>query len=196
MNPRNDFRFLAAPAHIEGIGRNRFAVTAALDLFGNPITPALRVRLERPLKTCCGNVVAIVAPGRGPHAAELRCAGCDAHRGWLRRKTLDFLTDLSQRFGAPAEPMILRDQQIGDHTMSDKKYDNYVILFRNEDKAKDTYRDYQGSITVAGTEYWLSAWIKDGKRGKFMTLSVKPKQQAATSAKSSLTDDMIDAIPF
>jgi hypothetical protein len=172
-------------------------MTAALDLFGNPVTPALRVRLDQPLKACCGNI-AVVAPGKGPHAAELRCAGCDSHRGWPRRETLDFLTDLSQRFGAPAEPMILRDQQIGDYSMSDKKYDNSGILFRNEDKAKDADRDYQGSITVAGTEYWLSAWIKEGKRGKFMTLAVKPKEQrtARAESKSSLADDMSDEIPF
>jgi hypothetical protein len=163
------------------------------DLFGNPITSALRVRLDQPLKTCCRNV-AIVAPGKGPHAAELRCAGCDAHRGWLRREALDFLTDLSQRFGAPAEPMILRDRQIGDHAMSEKKYDNGGVLFRNRNKETDRHPDYTGNLTVGGTEYWLSAWIKEGQRGKFFSLSIKPKQQAATSA--SLADDMNDSIPF
>ena len=171
----------------------------ALDPFGNPIMPALRVRLDRPLKTCCSNV-AIVAPGKGPHAAELRCAGCDARRGWLPKQAFDFILENSRRYGAPAE-IVWRDRTItiGDEKMTtDQKYDNRGILFRNEDKAKNADRDYQGSITVAGTEYWLSAWIKQGKRGKFMTVSVKPKQQAATSvkSKSSLADDMNDIIPF
>jgi hypothetical protein len=80
------------------------------DLFGNPITPATRVRLDRPLKTCCDNV-ASVAPGKGPHAAELRCAGCDAHRGWLPKQALDFILENSRRYGAPAE-ILWRDRTI------------------------------------------------------------------------------------
>ena len=76
--------------------------------------------------------------------------------------------------------------------MSDKKYDNSGILFRNEDKAKDTDRDYQGSLTIAGTEYWLSAWIKQGMRGKFLTLSAKPKEQRTAAAAAEFADE----IPF
>jgi hypothetical protein len=84
----------------------------------------------------------------------------------------------------------------------EKKFDNSGILFRNEDKAKDSDRDYQGSITVSGTEYWLSAWVKQGKRGKFMTLSVKPKEQrtAATplapSSPQGNAAAFNDEIPF
>jgi hypothetical protein len=169
------------------------SIEAALDLFGNPVTLLLLVRLDRQIdrdKPCCHNV-AIVGPGKAQHAAELRCASCDAHRGWLRREALDFLTNLSQRFGAPAEPIILRDSSIGDHTMAEKKYDNCGILFRNKDKTKDADRDYRGSITIAGTEYWLSTWIKDGKRGKFMSLSVKPKEK-----RSSAFGELNDKIPF
>jgi hypothetical protein len=169
-------------------------MTAAGVLFGNPVTPPLRVRLDRQTdrdKPCCHNV-AIVGPGKAQHAAELRCAGCNAHRGWLRREALDFLTDLSQRFGAPAEPIILRDQQIGDHVMTtDKKFDNGGLLFRNHDKESDKHPDYKGSLTVGGTEYWLNAWIKDGKRGKFMSLSVKPKEQ-----RSSAFAEVHDEVPF
>jgi len=171
---------------------------AALDLFGNPVTPVLLVRLDRQIdrdKPCCDNV-AIVGPGTAQHAAELRCANCDAHRGWLRREALDFLTDLSQRFGAPAEPIILRDSSIGDHTMTEKKFDNSGILFKNEDKSKDTDRDYQGSATIAGVEYWMSGWIKQGKRGKFLSFTFKPKDAVAAKPKSPFADDMNDKIGF
>ena len=34
-----------------------------------------------------------------------------------------------------------------------------------------------------GEELWLSAWIKDGKNGKFMSLSVKPKEQQKAPQK-------------
>jgi hypothetical protein len=169
------------------------------DLFGNPSAPALRVRLDRQTdrnKPCCNNV-AIVSPCKAQHAASLRCTGCNAHRGWLRREALDFLTDLSQRFGAPVEPIILRDQQIGDHVMADKQYDNSGILFRNSDKNGERDRDYKGEATIGGVGYWVSGWIKEAKNGsKFLTFSFKAKDAVAAKPKSAFADDMNDKIGF
>jgi len=63
------------------------------------------------------------------------------------------------------------------------KYDNSGILFRNRDKdpANSRDRDYSGEITIAGRSYWLSGWVKEGQKGKFLTLSAKPKDQPAKS---------------
>lgn len=58
-------------------------------------------------------------------------------------------------------------------------YDNSGILFKNDRKTESKHPDYNGSITVDGVEYWLSAWIKEGQKGKFMSLSVKPKEEKA-----------------
>ena len=76
--------------------------------------------------------------------------------------------------------------------------DGQGSLFRNNDKQEPTHADYTGSVKVAGVEYWLNAWIKDGKVGKFMSLSVRPKQAkaAAKAAPAPAADDPNDAIPF
>lgn len=74
-------------------------------------------------------------------------------------------------------------------------YDNSGILFKNTRKEKDTHPDYNGSITINGTEHWLSAWIKKGDKGSFMTLSIGDVKKAKES--SSGPDEFEDDdIPF
>lgn len=54
---------------------------------------------------------------------------------------------------------------------------NRGVLFKNDRKENDNHPDYRGSVNVSGVEYWLSAWIKESDKGKFMSLSVKPKEE-------------------
>jgi hypothetical protein len=76
--------------------------------------------------------------------------------------------------------------------------DGQGSLFKNNRKEAESHPDYNGSITINGVEHWLSAWINEGKNGKFMKLSVgKPKEQRATPPKRD--DDPVpfsDDIPF
>ena len=64
-----------------------------------------------------------------------------------------------------------------------EKRDNSGVLFKNDNKDNEKKPDYKGSIMVDGNEYWLSAWIKEGKSGKFMGLAVSPKDAQPPTGK-------------
>lgn len=52
------------------------------------------------------------------------------------------------------------------------------VLFRNDRKKPDSNQpDYKGTCLVNGEELEIAAWIKEGKKGKFMSLQFKPMQQ-------------------
>lgn len=80
--------------------------------------------------------------------------------------------------------------------MSD--YENKGVLFKNDRKEKETQPDYTGKITLGGKEKRLAAWLKDGQRGKFMSLQVSDfqEQQAQAAPQAVLNDDFSDDIPF
>lgn len=69
--------------------------------------------------------------------------------------------------------------------MSWELRDGNGSLFKNTRKEEDKHPDYRGEIMVGGQIYWLSAWIKEGKNGKFMSLSAKPKEDKAPEVKTT-----------
>lgn len=79
-----------------------------------------------------------------------------------------------------------------------EKRDNSGVLFKSDKRDNERAPHYKGNITIDGQDYWLSAWIKEGKSGKFMGLAVSPKEAQAPAKpkpKGSGFDDFEDA-PF
>lgn len=77
---------------------------------------------------------------------------------------------------------------------------NAGSLFKNDRRTKDSHPEYNGTIMVDGQEYWISGWVKDGGKGKFFSLSVKPKearQERQAPVQNPASDDFADDdIPF
>ena len=53
--------------------------------------------------------------------------------------------------------------------------DGQGSFFRNDKQGIDSRPDYRGELNVNGTMYRISGWVKEGKSGKWMSLSVTPK---------------------
>lgn len=78
-------------------------------------------------------------------------------------------------------------------------YDNNMsgALFKNKKKeAGDKKPDYNGQCEINGEEMWVAAWLKDGPKGKYMSLSFTPKEEAKPVAKkpSKPQRDDVDAM--
>ena len=74
-------------------------------------------------------------------------------------------------------------------------------LFKNTRKTSDNHPDYTGTIMVNGKEHWLSAWVKEGKNGKFFSVSIG-KEKLPIGFKESGSDELPkssfidDNVPF
>jgi len=78
------------------------------------------------------------------------------------------------------------------------EYDNTNtgVLFKNESD-NEKAPAYKGKINVDGKEYELAAWIREGKKGKFMSLKVQePRDKAPKPAPAKDFADIVDDVPF
>ena len=84
---------------------------------------------------------------------------------------------------------------------------NTGILTRNmECDESRNQPQYRGSMNVDGVEYWISAWVQEGKKGsklegqKYFSMKYEPKQQQQPSAhqqaKANAFQPQDDDIPF
>jgi hypothetical protein len=70
-------------------------------------------------------------------------------------------------------------------------------VFKNE-KTKPSQPDYRGEFMLNGVVYRQSFWLKDGKRGKWMSQEIRPKEdtQAAEKPATRPRADLDDSVPF
>ena len=96
--------------------------------------------------------------------------------------------------------------------MAYEQRDNSGSVFVNDRKEKDTHPDRTGTAMIDGISYYVSGWIKEGAKGKFMSLSFKRKdglknpdpmplqqpisERAMPKARNADMDDIDDSIPF
>jgi hypothetical protein len=74
--------------------------------------------------------------------------------------------------------------------------DNSGVLFKNDRKEKVAQPDYKGHAEIDGQEFWLSAWIKEGKKGKFMSLAFTPRDRGGQPESQPTGQPGNDDIPF
>ncbi len=84
------------------------------DFFGAPKPPpnnlllGLSVRLPDVCSEC-GEVVALIGAGKGPHKASLSCNSCGHFRGWISAESYNFIAEIINKFGgAPTTPILIR----------------------------------------------------------------------------------------
>lgn len=87
------------------MGRGIMGVSDFLPVLPEPLR-GFEIKLDRDIdriNRCCENR-AIIHASKEPHGGELRCSGCDRHRGWLSKTTANFLLATITQFGRPAAP--------------------------------------------------------------------------------------------
>lgn len=71
-------------------------------------------------------------------------------------------------------------------------------LFKNDKGDNDKRPDYRGDLSINGVVYELAAWVKQGQKGKFMSIAAKPKDEAPATKPKPMSSVNIDddTVPF
>lgn len=92
--------------------------------------------------------------------------------------------------------------------MSYEQRDNSGAIFRNDAERmagkSASFPTHSGNAMIGGREYYISAWIKEGRNGKFFSLAFNPKDAAQSKPQNApskpepaaFEDDDPNDIPF
>lgn len=72
-------------------------------------------------------------------------------------------------------------------------------LFKNDKGDNDKRPDYRGDCLIDGVTYKIAAWLKDGNKGKFMSLRFEVKDDGGQYAPEPTKEPkppIDDSIPF
>lgn len=69
--------------------------------------------------------------------------------------------------------------------MAYEQKDNTGSLFKNDRREKDSHPHAKGSATIDGVEYWVSAWTKEGQKGRWQSLSFQRKDEKPAAKRNS-----------
>jgi len=72
------------------------------------------------------------------------------------------------------------------------------VLFKNDKKQTETHPDYRGDgMDMNGEPVWVSAWIREGAKGKFMSCSMQHKNKdQPVKKKADAISDLDNDLPF
>jgi hypothetical protein len=89
-----------------------------LDLFFEPTSASsslsssslIGLQVQLPQQPCrsCGNATGVIGSSCGPHAHRISCEQCNAFCRWLSHSEADFIAAVSEKFGAPTSPIVIR----------------------------------------------------------------------------------------
>jgi hypothetical protein len=76
--------------------------------------------------------------------------------------------------------------------------DNSGTLFVNDKKTdpKSNLPDRKGDGVINGQKVWISAWIKQGKSGEFLSLSFTPKEEGGSKPETKPASSSSNGAPF
>ncbi len=83
--------------------------------------------------------------------------------------------------------------------MSNYDNTNKGVLFTNDQKGNEKAPNYKGKLNVNGKEYDIAGWVRQGKNGNFLSLTIaEPFKKDSDSTKQTTYNKPKDTgdLPF
>jgi len=73
-------------------------------------SPIVGMKVQLQQACSCGSFIGVIGSSTGPHANRITCNACNTFRQWLGHREADFIAAISEKFGCPSSPIILRGE--------------------------------------------------------------------------------------